>query len=92
MPTGLEALLVLAGVDRFPLYVPYYFPTLRACRELRSNFDGLHLRGALYARQCPLCDRYGKNKKTFVFVQEDVSGNPLLYTCYLCKRCIWPED
>ena len=91
MSAGSEALLVVAKSELIQVLLPYEFPKARVDRATRVTLDCIHLRNVVWGMPCGSCGRPSFDQPTFVYVENDEMGTPMIYACALCHNFIFEE-
>ena len=91
MSASSEALLVEAKSELIQVLVPYEFPIARVVRATRVTLDCIHLRNVVWGMPCGSCGRPSFDQPTFVYVENDEMGTPMIYAGAVCHNFIFEE-
>ena len=89
MSAGSEAFHIVVKSQLTPMLLPYEFPKARVNRATRVALDCVHLRNVVWGMPCGACGRPSLNQPTFVYIENDWKGKPMIYTCALCQNYIF---
>ena len=91
MSASSEAFHIVVKSQLMPMLLPYEFPKARVNRATRVALDCVHLRNVVWGMPCGSRARPSFDQPSFVYVENDEIGTPMIYACALCHNFIFEE-